>query len=99
MAVGAAPLIMGILLTFESAAAIVQNGLSLWAVPGFVGGCAAIVIGLGILLDWDMFNQKAIDLQRPFLGSQPPRSLSAQQSPSRRADRTNQHVRFRCRLI
>lgn len=57
-AVGAAPLIMGIVLAFESADAIVQSGLSLWSVPGFVGGCAAIVIGLGILLEWDAFDRE-----------------------------------------
>lgn len=55
--VGAAPLITGILLAFESAGTIVQNGLSIWSVPGFVGGCAAIVLGLGILLEWNTFEQ------------------------------------------
>lgn len=56
-AVGAAPLITGILLAFQSAVTMVQSGLSLWSVPGFVGGCAAIVIGLGILLEWNTFEQ------------------------------------------
>jgi hypothetical protein len=54
--VGAAPLITGILLAFESATAIVQSGLSLSSVPGFVGGCAAIAVGLGILLGWGSFD-------------------------------------------
>lgn len=62
--VGAAPLITGILLAFESANAIVQSGLSLWSVPGFGGGCAAIVIGLGILLEWDMFDQESTGSNR-----------------------------------
>ena len=56
-AAGAAPLITGILLAFQSAAAIVQSGLSLWSVPSLIGGCAATIIGLGILLDWDAFHQ------------------------------------------
>jgi len=56
-AVGAAPLIAGILLAFESAGAIVQAGLSLWSATGFVGGCTAIVIGLGILLERNTFEQ------------------------------------------
>lgn len=57
-AVGAAPLITGILLAVESAGAIVQSGLSLWSVPGLLGGCAAVVIGLRILLEWDTFDQE-----------------------------------------
>jgi hypothetical protein len=56
--IGAAPLIAGIVLASQSAQAIVQSGLSLWSVPAFIGGCAAILIGLGILLDWDVFNQE-----------------------------------------
>ncbi len=56
-AVGAAPLITGILLAFQSAAAIVQSGFSLWSVPALLGGCAATIIGLGTLLDWDAFHQ------------------------------------------
>ena len=63
--VGAAPLITGILLAFQSAGAIVQNGLSLWSVPGFIGGCAAIVIGLGILLELDTFKRATVDNTRP----------------------------------
>ncbi|WP_139231153.1 hypothetical protein [Halostagnicola kamekurae] len=63
--VGAAPLITGILLAFQSAGTIVQNGLSLWSVPGFIGGCAAIVIGLGILLEWDTFKRDAVGRNRP----------------------------------
>jgi len=63
--VGAAPLITGILLAFQSAGTIVQNGLSLWSVPGLIGGCAAIVIGLGILLEWDTFKQGSIESNRP----------------------------------
>jgi hypothetical protein len=57
--VGAAPLLTGILLAFESAGAIIKSGLSLWSVPGFVGGCTAIVIGLGVLLEWDTFERGA----------------------------------------
>ncbi|MBP1987586.1 hypothetical protein [Halolamina salifodinae] len=63
--VGAAPLITGILLAFDSGAAIVQNGPSLWSVPGFVGGCTAIVIGLGILRQWDSFEREPKGGGRP----------------------------------
>jgi len=63
--VGAAPLITGILLAFPSAGAIVQNGLSLWSVPGLIGGCTAIVIGLGILFEWNTFKRDAVESNRP----------------------------------
>lgn len=63
--VGAAPLITGILLAFQSAGTIVQNGLSLWSVPGLIGGCAAIVIGLGILFEWDTFKRETVESDRP----------------------------------
>jgi hypothetical protein len=63
--VGAAPLITGILLAFQSAGAIVRDGVSLWSVPGLVGGCAAIVIGLGILLERDTFERSATGNDRP----------------------------------
>lgn len=56
-AVGVAPLITGLWLAFESAGEIVESGLSLWSVPGFVGGCAAIMTGFGVLLEWDSFSQ------------------------------------------
>ena len=56
--VGAAPLIAGLLLAFQSAGTIVQSGPSLWSVPGLVGGCTAIGIGLGILLEWDTFTRE-----------------------------------------
>ena len=50
--IGAAPLIAGTL---------VRDGFSLWSVPGFVGGCAAIIVGLGILREWDGFHQESQD--------------------------------------
>ncbi|MBZ6496944.1 hypothetical protein [Natrinema longum] len=65
--VGAAPLITGILLAFQSAGTIVQNGLSLWSVPGLIGGCAAIVIGLGTLLEWDTFKRETVGSNRPSM--------------------------------
>lgn len=55
-AVGAAPLLTGIVLAAQSARAMVRSGLSLRSVPGFVGGCAAIVVGAGILLEWGEFE-------------------------------------------
>ena len=54
--VGVATLLTGTVLAFDSGGAIVRSGFSLWAVPGFVGGCAAIVVGLGILLEWSPFE-------------------------------------------
>ena len=65
--VGAAPLITGILLAFQSASTIVQNGLSMWSVPGLIGGCAAIVIGLGTLLEWDKFKRDAVGRNPPSM--------------------------------
>lgn len=63
-AAGAAPLITGILLAFQSAGAMTESGLSLWSVPGFVGGCAGIVIGLGILLEWNTIGQYPTEQKR-----------------------------------
>jgi len=63
--VGAAPLITGILLAFQSAGTVVQNGLSLWAVSSLVGGCAAIIVGLGILLEWKTFEVEPTESNRP----------------------------------
>lgn len=62
--VGAAPLITGILLASQSVRGIVQNGLSLWAIPGLVGGCAAVLVGLGILLEWREFEIETGDRSR-----------------------------------
>jgi hypothetical protein len=56
--VGAAPLLTGILLAFRSAGAILQSGPSLWSVPGLIGGCSAVVIGLGIMLERDTFERR-----------------------------------------
>lgn len=60
-AVGAAPLLTGLLLASQSGQAIVQSGPSLWSVPSFIGGCAAIAIGVGILLDRDTRSSEATD--------------------------------------
>ncbi|ELY63132.1 hypothetical protein C489_19991 [Natrinema versiforme JCM 10478] len=46
------------MLAFESAGAIVQSGASVWPVTGFVGGCAAIAIGLGTLLEWETLERE-----------------------------------------
>ncbi len=59
--IGAAPLITGIILAVQSAQATVQSGLSLWSASGVVGGCAAIFVGLGTLLEWGRFDQKPSD--------------------------------------
>ncbi len=62
--VGAAPLITGLLLAFQSAGTIVQSGRSPWSVLGLVGGCAAIVVGLGTLRDWDAFERETVGSDR-----------------------------------
>lgn len=56
--IGAAPLISGLLLAVPSAQAFLQSGLSLWSVLGCVGGCAAVLVGLGTVLEWGGFDQK-----------------------------------------
>lgn len=56
--VGAAPLVTGIVLAFQSAQAIAQSGLSVWSVLGLTGGCAAIFVGLGTLLEWNAFTRE-----------------------------------------
>ena len=62
--VGAAPLLMGIVLASQSASTIVHSGPSLWSVPGLVGGCAAIIVGLGVLREWDAFQQEPTESNR-----------------------------------
>ena len=52
-AVGAAPLVTGIVLASQSPQAIVQSGLSLWSVLAVIGGCATIFVGLGLVLGWN----------------------------------------------
>jgi len=60
-AVGAAPLVTGIVLAFQSFRTIVQSGLSLSSASGLVGGCAAVFVGLGILLEWGSFGTETTD--------------------------------------
>jgi hypothetical protein len=52
---------MGIILAVQSALAIVQSGLSLWSIPGVVGGCAGLFVRLGTLLEWTAFDQERSD--------------------------------------
>lgn len=63
--IGVAPLLTGMLLVSRLALAIIQSGLSFWSVSGFVGGCAAIFVGLGILLEWDVFDQNLLSQSNP----------------------------------
>ena len=63
--VGAAPVVTGILLAFQSAGTVVQDGFSLWAVSSLVGGCAAILVGLGILLERETFEVEPTESNRP----------------------------------
>lgn len=57
--VGAAPLITGIVLAFQSSQEIIIGGSSLWSVFGLIGGCAAIVVGLDILSGWSSRTSEA----------------------------------------
>lgn len=50
--VGAAPLIIGIVLAVQSSQEIIIGEPSLWLVFSLIGGCAAIFVGLNILLEW-----------------------------------------------
>lgn len=58
-AVGAAPLVTGIVLASQSAREVITGGLSPWSVAGLVGGCAAVAVGAGILLEWGEFDARA----------------------------------------
>ena len=62
--IGIAPLIMGIMLAGQSLPQLLQNGLSLWTGSSVVGGCAAIFVGLGILLEWDEFSTETTESNR-----------------------------------
>jgi hypothetical protein len=62
--VGIAPLVTGIVLTSQSLGQLLEPGSSLWAGAGFIGGLAAILVGVGILLQWGDFateSPEAID--------------------------------------
>jgi hypothetical protein len=63
-AVGAAPLVTGIVLAFQSFQGIVQSGPSLASASGLLGGCAAVLVGLGILLEWGSFDIETTDAGR-----------------------------------
>lgn len=53
--IGIAPLVTGIALTSQSLGRLLDSGVSPWAGAGFVGGVAAILVGVGILLQWGDF--------------------------------------------
>ena len=62
--IGIAPLIMGIMLAGQSLPQLLQNGLSLWRGSSVIGGCAAIFVGLGILLEWGEFSTETTESNR-----------------------------------
>ena len=59
--IGIAPLITGIILAGQSLPQLFQNGPSLWTVLSAIGGCSAIFVGLGILLEWREFSTETTE--------------------------------------
>jgi hypothetical protein len=55
-AVGVAPLVTGLLLAGQSFEQSVLRDPALWSIAGLVGGCAAILVGVGILSGWREFE-------------------------------------------
>lgn len=55
-AVGIAPLVTGIALAGPSLRRLLATGLSPWTAVSFLGGCAAILVGIGVLLEWGDFG-------------------------------------------
>ena len=62
--IGIAPLIAGIVLAGRSLPRLFQNGLSLWTVLSAIGGCSAILVGLGVLLGWGEFGTETTESDR-----------------------------------
>jgi hypothetical protein len=60
-AVGAAPLVVGLALAFQSAQAGLDGGLSPWSVAAFVGGCGAVIVGLRTLLGSNAVEEGATE--------------------------------------
>lgn len=52
--IGIAPLVAGLLLVGRTAGDVA--GGDPWAVSGFVGGCAAVAVGAGVLRGWRGFD-------------------------------------------
>jgi hypothetical protein len=44
------------MLVFQSTQMVVQSGVTLWSGPRLIGGCAAVVVGLGVLFGWGAFD-------------------------------------------
>ncbi|SFK60227.1 hypothetical protein SAMN04487950_0122 [Halogranum rubrum] len=55
-AVGIAPLVTGFLLASQSFEQSVLSDPSLSSVAGLIGGCAAVLVGVGILTGWREFD-------------------------------------------
>jgi len=65
-AIGIAPLVTGFGLAGQSGSELLQTGSSLWAAFGLVGGCAAIFVGAGILLEWGDFSTQTTESNNPL---------------------------------
>lgn len=63
-AVGAAPLVAGVVLASQSARELLRTGLAPWSVLGLVGGCAAVAVGAGVLLERGGFEPRTTDRRR-----------------------------------
>lgn len=55
-AVGLAPLVTGFLVVSQSFEQSVLSDPSLSSVAGLIGGCAAVLVGVGILTGWRDFD-------------------------------------------
>lgn len=65
-AIGIAPLVTGVGLAGQSITELLQTGASLSAVSGLIGGCAAIFVGAGILLEWRDFSTQTTESNTPI---------------------------------
>lgn len=61
--VGIAPLICGLFLVGQTVGDVAAGDL--WAVAGFVGGCAAVAVGAGTLLGRGGFDPETDDGESP----------------------------------
>lgn len=57
--VGIAPLVTGVALASPALRRLLETGLSPWTAVSFLGGCAAIFVGIGVLLEWGDFGTES----------------------------------------
>ncbi|MFC4358630.1 hypothetical protein ACFO0N_11830 [Halobium salinum] len=58
-AIGVAPLVTGLVLVSQSFGALTGGDSTLWVVSSVVGGCAAALVGVGILFGWGEFDPES----------------------------------------